>query len=89
MKSKIPKPYPNFQLEELDGEILLYHPSNTTIFYLNQTAALTWQLCDGNRSVGEIVSLLSDAYFTELADLPSEISAILSQFAQQEIVELV
>ena len=47
-----------FLLERIDGEISVYHPTLTTAIYLNETGALIWELCDGNRSVGDIIDLL-------------------------------
>jgi coenzyme PQQ biosynthesis protein PqqD len=41
---------------------LLYHPQRTAAIYLNQSAGLVWGLCDGNRSVAEIVRLLAEHY---------------------------
>lgn len=58
----IPSANTEFSLEQIDGELLLYHPANTKAVYLNETAALVWQLCDGTRSVSDIVSLLEENY---------------------------
>lgn len=58
----IPIPRKGFQLEELDGETLLYRHSLKKLIYLNESAALVWKLCDGKRTVREIVGLLADAY---------------------------
>jgi hypothetical protein len=48
----------DYRLEQLDNELLLYHPSDTKILYLNQSASLVWGLCDGEHSVAEIIDLL-------------------------------
>jgi len=58
----IPSPNTEFSLEQIDDELLLYHPAKTKAVYLNETAALVWQLCDSNRSVADIVSLLEENY---------------------------
>ena len=46
-----PRRKTDYRLEQLDGEMVLYHPSETKILYFNQTASLIWQLCDGERTV--------------------------------------
>ncbi len=51
-----------YHLEMMDGELLLYHLNETMILYLNETATLIWQLCDGRQTIAEIITLLSDAY---------------------------
>jgi hypothetical protein len=58
----IPIPRKGFQLEELDGETLLYRHSLKKLIYLNESAASIWKLCDGLRTVREIARLLADAY---------------------------
>ncbi len=49
-------------MEELDGEILLCHAETDVVVQCNATAGLVLGLCDGRRTVGEIVAALEDAY---------------------------
>jgi hypothetical protein len=77
----IPKPVPGFQSQTLDGEIVLLHPTNATILHLNQTGALVWQLCNGARSVDEIVTLLNDAYPESRKQIEADVPQIIQQFA--------
>lgn len=58
----IPLPEPGFILEELDSDLLLFNPYDSSLLELNATAALVWQLCDGVRRVSEICDLLSTAF---------------------------
>ena len=60
--TSIPNPIEGFQTQTLDGEIVLFHPTGNTIIHLNQTGALVWQLCDGLRTVDEIIEILSTSY---------------------------
>lgn len=89
MSSPIPTHKPDYYLEVLDDEILLYHPARTTIFHLNQTAALIWQLCDGRRAESEIVALLIGAYPHNSDDIARETSETLQHFQQQGIIDFV
>ncbi|MDO8400509.1 MAG: PqqD family protein [Bradyrhizobium sp.] len=57
-----------FQLEKLDGETLLYRHSVKKLIYLNQSADAVWGLCDGQRTVQEIIEILVGAY-PEAADI--------------------
>jgi hypothetical protein len=77
-----PRQTPDFRLEQLDGELLLYHPGQTTIMYCNPTASLIWGLCDGQRSVGDIIGLLSAAYEQAAAAIAADVQATLEQFHQ-------
>lgn len=89
MPSKNPKQRPDFRLEPLDGELLLYHPGQTQIMYCNDTASLVWQLCNGQHSVPEIIKLLSEAY-PEAADaIAADVESTLQQFAEHGAIEFV
>ncbi len=80
-----PRPAEGFQLETLEGEIVLLHPIHNIIVYSNQSGALIWNLCDGQRSVAEIVDILGAAYpeaAAEIAlDVPQTIQVLLSRGA--------
>ena len=80
-----PRRVADFRLEELDGELLLYHPGLTSTVYLNPTAALIWRLADGCRTVGEIGTLLSAAYPD--AALEPDLEQALLQLAQHGAIE--
>jgi hypothetical protein len=41
-------------VQEMNGEVLIYNLKDNKAFCLNETSALVWQLCDGNKSVSEI-----------------------------------
>jgi Coenzyme PQQ synthesis protein D (PqqD) len=50
-------------LEEiLEGEVVLYSASASQALYLNESASLVWMLINGERRLGLIIKLLSDAY---------------------------
>ncbi|MCB9077507.1 MAG: PqqD family protein [Anaerolineaceae bacterium] len=74
---------PDYQLELIDDELLLFHPGQTRILYCNATASLVWQLCDGQRTVQDIIDLLTDAYPEAEETLATDIQTSLDQFAQQ------
>lgn len=76
-----------YRLEELDGELLLYHPTRTTIMYCNPTASLIWQLCDGERTVAQIVALLSTAYDQPAERMIDDVTTILEQFQLHQALE--
>jgi len=46
----------NLVLQESDGEVLIYDMGTNKAFCLNETSAVVWQACDGNKSVGEIAT---------------------------------
>jgi hypothetical protein len=84
-----PKQKPDYNLEMIDGELLLYHLSETKILYFNETASLIWQLCDGQQSVGEIITLLSGAYPEAAETIAADVEDTLQQFLTADCIVLV
>ena len=58
----VPLPASDIHMEIVDNELLLYHPQQTRATYLNSTAAIVWGLCDGHRSVRDIIQAIGDSY---------------------------
>lgn len=87
--TKIPRQAPDYRLEVLDDELLLYHPSDTKIMYCNQTASLVWQLCNGERSGEEIAELLRNAYPDTASSIAEDVAATLQQLAEHGAIEWV
>ena len=58
----VPRRAAGYIHESIDGELLLYHPGRSTAVYLNETASLVWQLCDGRRSCAEVTVALTGAF---------------------------
>ncbi len=80
MNNRTPIPSNEFSLEEMDGEILLYSPTNTRTIYLNQSASMIWQLCDGKRSFNEIVDILSEA-FPDSENMHQDVASCLDKLS--------
>ena len=71
-----------YTVEELDGELLLFDAASARVIALNETAALVWNLCDGTRTTGEIVTLITAAYPEAAAEIPGDVAGIVAQFAR-------
>jgi hypothetical protein len=84
-----PKRSSDFRLEEIDGELLLFHPGTAKMIYCNQTASVIWQLCDGERTMEEIVELLTNAYPEAADGMAEDVEATIQQFVAQNAIELV
>jgi hypothetical protein len=61
-EERTPQAVDGYVVEELDGELVVYHPSTENIFYCNPTAALILRLVDGERAESVIVETLVAAY---------------------------
>lgn len=76
--TKCPQPNPEYQMELLDGEVVLFHQSGLKIMHSNRTGALIWQLCDGKRTVAEIVHLLSGVYPDSAEQIQTDVPDLLT-----------
>jgi hypothetical protein len=73
--------------EALEGEIVLYSASSAKAIYLNESAALVWQLIDGERSIAQIESLLTDAY-PEAVTLKDDVSQAIEVLRNHGVIHL-
>lgn len=84
-----PRQMPDFKLEKMDEELLLFHPAQNKIFYCNETAAVIWQLCNGERTPADINALLLAAYPEAAHVIAEQIQETLRQFHEQGAIEYV
>jgi len=73
--------------EVLEGEIVLYSACSAKALYLNESAALVWQLIDGERSIAQIESLLTDAY-PEAVTLTDDLSEAIDVLRNHGVIHL-
>jgi len=88
MLDQYPQPTAGFQLEEIEGEILLYSPSSTRSVYLNTTASLIWRLCDGKQTVGQIVRQLRDAFPDAESAIEEDVTNSIALFVENNAMRL-
>ncbi len=87
MTGRIPRRTPDYRLEQLDNELLLYHAGKTTALYLNETASMIWQLCDGQRSDREITDLLSEAFPEVGGTVAVDVETALRRLEEEGAIE--
>jgi hypothetical protein len=73
--------------EVLEGEIVLYSAGSAKALYLNEPAALVWQLVDGERSIAQIELLLTDAY-PEAVTLIDDLSEAIEVLRKHGVIHL-
>jgi hypothetical protein len=67
------KQSPGFVIEEIEDEILLYRPSTHKAIHLNGTAAAIWKLCDGTRTIKDLVDCLISEYPSAQSSISHEV----------------
>jgi hypothetical protein len=82
----IPVPAADVAVEVVDGEVLLYHPQQSRAVYLNSTAAVVWGLCDGSRSVREIIRVIGEGYPDAGANLTEDVLVTINQLQESGVL---
>lgn len=69
----------NIVIQETGQEILLYDLEKNKVYCLNQTSAMIWNICDGKKSIGEIV---------QFSGLPAEVVWLaLDQLKDEKLIQ--
>ncbi|MDH3375623.1 MAG: PqqD family protein [Gammaproteobacteria bacterium] len=87
MNDRIPSQNSQYHLEEMDGEVLLYNPADTKTVYLNETSSLIWNLCDGDRTIETIATLLEECFPDSDSSITDDVVATLEDFANHGAIE--
>jgi hypothetical protein len=88
-RQTVPKQAFGFFVEEMEGENLLYRLGGHKAIHLNDTATVIWKLCDGSRTVRDIIDLLTKEYpgseTAVAADVREAIELLVSEGALLEV----
>jgi hypothetical protein len=82
-------PSKGVELTEMEGEGILYSHEQTKMLYLNDSALVVWQLCDGHRTVAEIVDLLASEFADMQNEVRLEVPDLIENFVDEGVLELV
>lgn len=78
----------DYFIERTDGGISVYHPALTTSVHLNETGALVWELCNGQRTVAEIISILSRIYPETADQIEADVKDVVIKLVENKIGSL-
>ena len=69
-------------LRQLDDEWVIYDPLSQELHVLNQTAALVWLCCTGDKTSADIVAALQRVFGDQVSadQLASDVAAALEKF---------
>ncbi len=87
--NKTPNTVPGFELEEIDGELLLYSPELNRSVHMNSTAAIIWRLCDGRMTVAELIELLTSAFPESEDAIEQDVVDTIDLLVQHSAVQLI
>lgn len=85
---RVPARTPGCQTDRLGEETLVFCPARSETVYLSETAALVWSLCDGTRTVQQIVGLLAAAYPDAAGRVAGDVDQTLRLLQERGAVRL-
>ena len=74
------------ELDMGDG-LILYNHDSSLVHHLNPSAALIWQLCDGQASVGELSKEIAEEYGLPGAEVEAQVAEVIAEFDALDLVK--
>lgn len=84
----VPLPHGRFVIEEIDHESLIYRRPTKAAIYLNETATVIWKLCDGSRTVEEIIAILVESFPDAAGDIAADVRETIDELVRSGALEL-
>ncbi len=81
-----PAQHENVFEQELDDETVLYDSRDDSTHILNLTAAMVWELCDGQNDVDEIAAEVANRFELSPEKVEPDVRRILGQFTAARLV---
>ena len=84
--AEYPKRIDGLQINTVEDGFIIYQPEKDRVHYLNHTAVLILELCNGRNSVVDIVNLVKKAY--SLMDTPeAEVKEIVAKMEDEGLIQ--
>ena len=88
MSKWIPRQRPGLEVSrDEEGKVILSDSSGSILMYLNNTALVVWQLCDGFRTEDELIDVLRGCFPEADDQLNEDVAAALKRFASHGVLE--
>jgi hypothetical protein len=81
-----PEQYPNLKIFEADDGYIVYHRERDRVHFLNHTAVLLLELCNGRHSVPEMIGILERSYGLDKPP-EKEVMDIINRFEQEGLIK--
>ena len=81
-----PKVRPDLTIVELDGEAVVYDEDTTDLHHLNPTATVVLGLCDGESTLKEISTDISEAFGAPIQEVEPQVRNLIRSFRQVKLL---
>ncbi len=72
--------------QDVSGAVVLFHMENGRYYSLNEVGTRAWELCDGSRTVGEIVGVLAGEYDQAEATIEEDVATLFSELSDEQLL---
>lgn len=84
----LPRRHAQYAVEWMDNESLIYGSTSKLAIYLNETATMIWKLCDGTRTVKQIVDLLSNSFPEATSDVKADVKETIDELVRKGALQI-
>jgi len=70
----------------IEGEAVVYDPDGSELHYLNHSAALVLDLCDGEATMKEMATAIADVYEEPIADVEKQVRSVVRQLQARSLL---
>ncbi len=76
-------------LDDMGGEILLYYPVTAEAIQLNESSLIVWQMCNGTRTVEEIIDAVGELYPGQVKQIAEDVNFVIGSLVRSKALVLV
>jgi coenzyme PQQ synthesis protein D (PqqD) len=87
MPAQKPKVRSDLTVVELEGEAVIYDDTVRQVHYLNRTATIVFNLCDGSSTIRELAGDIADAFSLQPQDVESQVRTLIRSFREAGFLE--
>jgi len=84
--NKYPHHSPNTASRLVDGEAVVVTPGEGTVRILNETGSRVWELSDGKKNIGELVSIIENEFSVTTEIAKSDILELISDLENKNLM---
>lgn len=67
---------------------VLQDEKNQNVLVLNETGALIWRLCDGDRNVAAMIQMIGDSFAEPLESVARDVNRALDTFRVYDLMDI-
>jgi hypothetical protein len=87
MAATKPRIRPDISVADIDGEAVVYDPNGEHLHYLNHSAALVLDLCDGTATMKQMAQAIADVYEMPPDDVEKQVRTTVRELRRRVLLE--